>query len=166
MTVPGLGGRPLKYKSAEELRKDAEKYFDSCWEEYWVANKDRDGNIIGWTQQFDREGKPMMVLKERPTITGLALALGTSRMLLLEYEKRTDELGEVVREAKALVEYYYEKGTSEGDIHPAVGIFALKNFNWTDVVQINTNQQPERLTPDDIKRELMEKKKKENKQRG
>jgi hypothetical protein len=160
MTVPGLGGKPLKFKDAEELRKDANKYFASCWEEAWehVVIKDKQGSIVEdkWTQQFDRDGSPLMRLRERPTITGLALALGTNRMTLLDYDKRTDELGAIVREAKALVEYYYEKGTSEGDIHPAVGIFALKNFNWTDVLQINTNTQPEQLTPDDIKREIKE----------
>jgi hypothetical protein len=156
MTVPGLGGKPLKFKDADELRKDAQNYFDSCWEEAWDKVYDKETKKDKWTQQFDRDGNPMMRLRERPTITGLALALGTNRMTLLDYDKRTDELGAIVREAKALVEYYYEKGTSEGDIHPAVGIFALKNFNWTDVLQINTNTQPEQLTPDDIKREIKE----------
>jgi len=73
---------------------------------------------------------------------------------LNEYEKRNDEVGAIVKEAKALVEYYYEKGVAEGDIHPATGIFVLKNFNWTDVVQIHTNSQPQQLTPDDIKEQL------------
>ena len=163
MTVPGLGGKPLKFKDADELRKDAQNYFDSCWEEAWehFLVRDKQGNTEEdrWIQQFDKDGLPLMRLRERPTVTGLALALGTNRMTLLDYDKRTDELSDIVREAKALVEYYYEKGVTEGDIHPAVGIFALKNFNWTDVLQINTNTQPEQLTPDDIKRQLMVKNK-------
>lgn len=157
MTIPKLGGAPLKFKNAEQVKINAQAYFDSCWEEDWKPTKNSDGVVNKWEQQFDKDGNPLMKLKERPTITGLALALGTNRMTLLDYEKKNDEIGSIIKEAKAVVEYYYERGASEGDIHPAVGIFALKNFNWTDVVQINTNVQTEQLTPDDIKRKLKEK---------
>ena len=159
MTVPKLGGRPLKFKDAEELKQDAQKYFDSCWEEEWVPVKNKDGLINGWTQQFDKDGNPLIRLKERPTVTGLAIALGTNRMTLNDYDRRNDDIGSIIKEAKALVEYYYEKGVAEGDIHPATGIFALKNFGWTDAIQINTNAQPEQLTPDDIKKQLRERNK-------
>ena len=156
MTVPKLGGAPLKFKDANKVKEDAEKYFASCWEEVWEKTYNKSTKEYEWVQQLDRHGKPLMQLKERPTITGLALALGTNRMTLLDYEKRNDDVGAIITEAKAVVEHYYERGASEGDIHPAVGIFALKNFNWTDVVQINTNVQNERLSPDDIKRKLKE----------
>lgn len=159
MTVPGLGGRPIKFKDAEELRKDSQAYLDSCWEENWKPIPDKEGNIT-WVQQFDKDSQPLMKLRERPTVTGLALALGTNRMTLFEYEKHNDEIGQVIREAKAIVEYYYEKGVAEGDIHPATGIFALKNFGWTDVLQINTNQQPAQLTPEDIKQQIKDRDKK------
>jgi len=159
MTVPGLGGRPLMFQSLSELEERIEKYFASCWEHYHVPIKDKDENIIRWEPQFDKDGNPLMQLKERPTITGLALALGTTRVTLIDYENRKNEFSDVVAWAKTVIEHYYEKGVAEGDIHPAVGIFALKNFKWTDIVQINTNTQPDQLTPDDIKRQLMEKKK-------
>jgi len=158
MTVPGLGGRPLKFNSAEELQQKIDAYFDSCWEESWKAIKDGDGVIVDWKQEFDKDGNPMRRLRERPTVTGLAIALGTSRNVLIEYEKRRDEFSDLIQKAKTLVEYYYEKGVAEGDIHPATGIFALKNFGWTDVLQIHTNNTPEQLSPDDIARYLKEKK--------
>jgi hypothetical protein len=156
------GGRPLMFQSAEELQAKIDAYFASCWEEVWehITIKDKQGNIAEdkWMQQFDREGKPLMKLRERPTITGLALALDTTRATLMEYEERDNELSVIIKRAKTTVEYYYEQGAAAGEIHPAVGIFALKNFNWTDVIQINTKTPPEQLTPDEIKQRLQEKK--------
>jgi hypothetical protein len=88
--------------------------------------------------------------------------LGTQRQLIYEYEKRNDDIGDIVKKAKALVEYYYEKGVAEGDIHPATGIFALKNFGWTDAIQINTGNQAEQLTLTEIKEQLKQRDKKSN----
>jgi hypothetical protein len=130
-----------------------DEYFKSCWEEVWIERTNKEGSST-WIQKFDREGKPLMRLRERPTVTGLALALGTYRQTLIEYETKKDEFTDTIKRAKTVIEYYYEKGVAEGDIHPAVGIFVLKNFNWTDVVQINTTNTPEQLTTDDIKNRL------------
>ncbi len=149
-------GRPLKFKTPEELQKRIDKYFQDCWEEAWAPIKDRNGNITQWEQQRDRDGNPLLRLRERPTITGLALALDTTRYTLLEYTERTDEYAAVILKAKTMIEHSYELGAAQGDIHPAVGIFALKNFGWTDVVQINSNRQPEQLTQEEIRRQLQE----------
>jgi len=66
---------------------------------------------------------------EEYTITGLALATGTSRQLLMDYQSRP-EFKEIVNEAKLIIENAYEislrKHGRSGDI------FALKNFGWTD----------------------------------
>ena len=161
MTVPGVGGKPLKFQSLPELQQKINDYFESCWEEAWEKVYDKDEKIYIWRQQFDKDNNPVMRMKERPTVTGLAIALGTSRNVLIEYEKRNDEFSDAIKKAKTLVEYYYEKGAVNGEIHPAVGIFALKNFGWTDVLQINSNSVPEQLSPDDIRRQLMERKKME-----
>lgn len=63
------------------------------------------------------------------TITGLALALDTSRETLMNYEAK-DEYFDTVKKGKDLVEHSYEldlkhKGHSGS-------IFALKNFDWRD----------------------------------
>lgn len=159
MPFPNPFGRPHMFQSVDELEQRIKDYFDSCWEHHHVAIKDKDsGNILQWVPQFDQNGQPLMKLKERPTITGLALALGTNRKTLLEYENRNNEFSDLIRAAKTLVEYYYEKGTAEGDVHPAMGIFALKNFEWTDVLQIKANTTPETLNPMDIKQQLEQRK--------
>jgi DNA-packaging protein gp3 len=66
---------------------------------------------------------------EEYTITGLALAMGTSRQLLMDYQNRP-EFKEIVNEAKLIIEHSYEislrKHGRSGDI------FALKNFGWKD----------------------------------
>lgn len=69
------------------------------------------------------------VKQEEWTITGLALALDTSRETLMNYEDK-EEYFDTIKKAKEMVHNAYEidlrrKGRS-GDI------FALKNFGWTD----------------------------------
>lgn len=63
------------------------------------------------------------------SVTGLALAIGTSREVLDDYMMR-DDYKEIVKEAKLIVENSYElslrRNGRSGDI------FALKNFGWRD----------------------------------
>lgn len=102
-----LGGRPLKFKTVEELQEKIDRYFASC----------------------DEDEEPI-------TITGLALALGTTRELLCDYEDK-DEFSDAVKMAKQRVQHAYEKRLVKrgngGDI------FALKNFGWKDKSEIDNN---------------------------
>ncbi len=66
-----------------------------------------------------------------PTITGLALALDTSRKVLCQWAEREDELAVVITRAKSLVELYLEELLTTTRT-PAGAIFALKNFGWSD----------------------------------
>ena len=72
--------------------------------------------------------------EERWTITGLALALDTSRETLCEYSERP-EFVDAVKRAKLKVENAYElslrKNGRAGDI------FGLKNFGWRDQQDLN-----------------------------
>ena len=104
-------GRSLKFKSARDLQKRIDAYFAEC----------------------EKTGEPL-------TVTGLALALDTSRETLLNYQKR-DGYGDIVRRAKMRIENAYEKRLiargNGGDV------FALKNFGWRDKaereIEINGN---------------------------
>jgi hypothetical protein len=101
-------GRPLKFKTAKDLEDAALAYFAAC-------------------------GVDMKPL----TITGLALALGTTRQTLLEYEgevqgreKKDPEFADTVKRLKTIVENYAEQALFGKN---ATGpIFALKNFGWSD----------------------------------
>ncbi len=75
-----------------------------------------------------------------PTITGLALALDTSRKVLCQWAERDDELAAVITRAKSRVELYLEELLTTTRT-PAGAIFALKNFGWSDrqVLEVSGN---------------------------
>ncbi len=80
--------------------------------------------------------------EEEWTITGLALALDTSRDILIDYEGR-DAFSNAIKKAKEMIHNAYEKDLRRkgrsGDI------FALKNFGWRDeqkhTVTFNPNEE-------------------------
>lgn len=95
-----MSGRPLKFETVEKLQEAIDDYFNKCNE-----------------------------AEDPITITGLALALDTTRETLCDYEEK-DEFSDTVKKAKLKVENSYEKRLIKrgngGDI------FALKNFGWVD----------------------------------
>jgi hypothetical protein len=136
MTVPGVGGYPLAYKTAEEFREKVNAYFDYCDSQIEVSVTDR--------------GQEKVIQKPY-TISGLCLYLGISRETLREYKARPG-YAPIVVAARNRVENYCEEGTMKGKLNPIFSIFSLKNnFNWTDKIELNTNSQPERLDASDIK---------------
>ncbi len=110
-------GQPLKFKTPKILKKKCDKYFYDCLYEI-----NEDGEYVLRKQQI-----PF-------TITGLALALGTSRATLMNYERK-EKYFNTVKEAKTRVENYAEIRLFGNN---ATGpIFALKNFGWVDKVENN-----------------------------
>ena len=93
-------GRPLKFKSAAELEGKIEEDIAECV----------------------RTGEPL-------TVTGLALALDTTRETLMDYQEKNG-YSDAVKRAKLRIENAYEKRLiargNGGDI------FALKQFGWKD----------------------------------
>ena len=98
-------GRPRKY-TASQAQKLIDEYFQNCQD-----------------------------TKTPCTITGLALALDTSRKVLCEWVERGDELAAVIKRAKDRVENYVEELLLSSR-NPAGPIFWLKNFGWTDRQEI------------------------------
>jgi hypothetical protein len=73
--------------------------------------------------------------KELPlTVTGLALALDTTRDLLCDYENKP-EYSDTIKRAKAKVADYAEQMLYMGK-GAAGPIFALKNFGWSDKQEV------------------------------
>ncbi len=68
--------------------------------------------------------------KDEWTITGLALALDTSRKVLCEYEDERPEFSNTIKKAKLIVENGYEIDLKKSGRSGT--IFALKNFDWKD----------------------------------
>ena len=109
---PNPVGRPLIFKTVVELDKAIDNYFDSCIE------------------------------NERPmTITGLALALKTTRKTLIDYGDRP-EFCDSIERARLMCENYLEEGLLSDTIPATAGNFNLKNnYGWVDKTETeNTNK--------------------------
>ena len=87
-------GRPMKFQDIEELRSMILKYFEDAaphWEEqteYIDCRDPKSGKIIIEDGKVIQDKVVRKVkTKQKPlTVTGLAVALGTSRDVLLDYE--------------------------------------------------------------------------------
>lgn len=117
-------GRPLRFKTPEEMQERIDAYFASVEEPKVI-----EGNIYF----------------EPITITGLALALDTSRETLCNYEKR-DEFFDTIKRAKLRCENYAEKQMFRGK-NAAGPIFALKNYGWTDKQENETTLKGDKENP-------------------
>ena len=95
------------WKTPEELKKDIDAYFDEC----------------------ERLEKPLL-------ITGLALALNTSRQTLINYEKNLGgNFDTIIKKAKLMCENFAEGYLYSGK-KVAGAIFNLKNnYGWIDKQQ-------------------------------
>lgn len=154
------GGRPMKFETVKELQEKINAYFADCdphWEEQgeWVDARDENRKVIynddGQAQQ--KWVVKMVQTKQKPyTITGLALALDTTRETLLDYENNPDreEFSDTIKRAKIKCQNFAESSLFASN---ATGpIFNLKNnYNWRDQSevkhsgQINRNATEEEL---------------------
>lgn len=110
------GGRPLKFETPEQLDKAVDAYFASCYDE--------DGKII-----------------KAITYTGLAIALGTTRKTLLDYQVR-DKFSDSIARAKAKCEEFAESQLFIGK-NPSGAQFALTNNydGWANKQDMNLGGQ-------------------------
>ena len=98
-------GRPKKFKSAEELQKKIDEYFNSCY----MPLLDKEGNIV-----TNNSGEPI-VRQFRPyTMAGLADSLDMNRRTLINYNK-DEEFYEVIEKAKRKCEIYAEERLFDKD---------------------------------------------------
>ena len=99
-------GRPLIFKTKEELEILIDAYFKHCDE-------------IG----------------EYYTMSGLADYLDIDRVTLIRYGER-DEFCNTIKKAKRKVEKQFELNTLKGQYNPTIAIFLMKNnFKYEDKVQ-------------------------------
>lgn len=124
--------KPTKFNNAKELQKKIDKWFEEC----------KDNNVI-------------------PTVTGLAVALDTTRQTIIDYQEYCDsknelkslnesvksEISYTLKRAKMKIEAGYEQQLLNAK-NPAGAIFTLKNnYHWVDKQEI---QQTNRTISIDI----------------
>lgn len=146
-------GRPPKWSKPEQMQKLIDAYFASCWklQTFRTPNDEarkREANKPALTRAYaeadyiqavrlDEEGTPIFNRIRPYTITGLALALGTTRETLRDYEKNI-KFTDTVRRAKMIIHNFTEEGFIDGDITPSAAIFSLKNnYGWTEEQTVN-----------------------------
>jgi hypothetical protein len=103
-----LGRTPI-YKTPEELQVAIDGYFDSLIRK--APMRDGRGNLLS-----DKDGNILYEdIYSPPTMAGLGLALGISRMTLLRYEDKDALMCEAVTRARARVEAYAESRLYDRD---------------------------------------------------
>lgn len=118
-------GRPHKYSSAEEMQAVIDDFFDNeCVTEY---HKDSDGKFI-----YDKYGRPIVKNINAPSVVGLALHLGYADRRSVYDNEDNPQFSHIIKKAKSKVEYWVYQHALDGSIPPAVGIFILKQFGYTD----------------------------------
>lgn len=124
------GGRPRLYDNVEDLQKDIQEYFDSCWQ--YKFNKD--GEVV-----IDEYGNPIWTQTIPYTMSGLAYAIGMSRQSLLNYEE-DEKFFDTIQEARRIVERYAEQRLYDRDGNRGA-IFNLQNNfkGWEDKKKIDGN---------------------------
>jgi hypothetical protein len=118
-------GRPLKYKTPEELEERINDYFNEHITTLTVEETGQEATYF-----------------DGVTITGLALFLGfCNRASMYDYKDKT-EFTNTIKKATAVIEMYYEKGLMSK--YSTGSIFALKNHGWSDKVEqeITTKETP------------------------
>ena len=103
------GGRPMKFKTPEEIELKANEYFEMC----------------------DKEHRPY-------TITGLAIALDTDRQTLINYTNK-EEFFDTIKRVKQRVENYAEEKLFNGQSTAGVIFNLKNNYGWVDKQDIEAN---------------------------
>ena len=119
-------GRPLKYKTVEELQAAIDEYFAFC-----------DARI---KQVHSKEGESYGISNPEPyAMAGLAYAVGLSRQALVEYSHK-DEFGDALKRARNKVEADIERRMIDKDTFTPGLIFNAKNnFGWKDRTEQDLN---------------------------
>lgn len=123
-------GRPPLFKSAEELQKKIDEYFETeCKDQ--LARDEETGCVL-----TDSKGKAITIFNP-PTVSGLALFLGfENRNSLYDYEEKS-EFTSTIKRAIARIENYAEKQLFIGNSTGA--IFWLKNKGWKDKTEVENS---------------------------
>jgi hypothetical protein len=117
------GGRPLKFKTVDELQVAIDSYFDACDPHLESRLVESGINERGETIFAQRK----VMTEQRPyTVSGLARALGITRDTLLSYSERA-EFVDTVDSAKERCHEYAENQLFGKSASGAS--FSLKN-NW------------------------------------
>lgn len=126
------GGRPLKFKTVDELDLAIQNYFAECDPHTTKAlvetGRDSKGNMLFDTRTVLTEQRPY-------TVSGLALALGVSRQTLLNYREREeffDSIEKAVQRCESYAESQLYGPYANGAKFNLANNYSGKHQPWTD----------------------------------
>ena len=123
---------PIDNHDPEQIKQRLEWYFDFC-------------------QKTDT----------RPIVSGICLALNTTRPTLIKWESENTERRQLIRQAKSVIKYLLELWSVSGRLSPPIAIFWGKNYlGLSDTINITAQAaEPEtkdNLTPQQIEQIIRE----------
>jgi len=119
-------GRPLRFKTADELQAVVDEYFD------WCNNRTKSVFIKDM-------GDNIEVSNPAPyTMSGLARRIGLSRQALSEYGHR-DEFGDTIVEARNRVQEDIETRLMETSNQSGAQFNLKNNFGWKDKSEVEVS---------------------------
>ena len=127
VTTKNKVGRPLIFKSVDDVKDKIEEYFDYC------DNRLVNGYDNKTNQQF------AYINPEPYTMSGLAYYLGIDRKTLLNYSKK-DQFFPTIKKARNRVEMDIDRRLNDKNAFTPGLIFNLKNnFDWKDKTEVDNN---------------------------
>jgi hypothetical protein len=148
-------GRPLKFKTVDELKARIEEYIKSCLD----YKRDGWGKRIKDVEESTLQDKEVYLMQQvKPfTVTGLAYFLDTTRDVLMDYEsgmyddpnksaEDNQQFSNTIKKTKQLIYSFAEEQLFVGK-NPSGVIFNLKNnWGWKDEQIIRTPDAGESLS--------------------
>lgn len=133
------GGRPLLFKSPEELQEKIEEYFE------WCDNRTR-------TVYSEKTGEIMITSPAPYTMSGLARRMGIDRKTLLNYAEK-DKFFHTIRDARQRVEEDVENRLLETKNEKGAMFSLTNNFGWQKdaqtLIQVNAQDMQLNFASDD-----------------
>lgn len=135
MAAKNKSGRPPMYKTAAEMQKLIDAYFEDCRGKMLTI---KDSDTGEDKPVLDKHGQPIWIDVKPPTVTGLALALGfNSRTTLLNYQDKEEFMNTITR-AKSRVEEYAESRLFDRDGANGAKFSLANNFkDWREKQEID-----------------------------
>jgi len=129
--MPEPVGRPLKYKTADELQLAVDNYFEV------------DAMVmIGDAEMY------------APTMAGLALSLDVDRKTIVNYSNK-EEFFPTIKRARLKVEAYLEQRLYGNSVTGV--IFNLKNnFDWKDKQEVETKDTTNDVSDEELNAKIVE----------
>ena len=95
-----------------------------------------------------------------PIIKEFCVEYGYSYFYVEELKNKLPDLAQTIKRCLAKAEVYLEKNALHNKINPIFAMFRLKQpcFAWTDKQELAIDTAPSRLTIDEVKRRIEEKK--------